>query len=619
MQKIGPRLTAAVAAKALLTISVFAYFNIRGERESLLAEAERHANQLSEVVKADTEYDMMLNHRDRIRESIRRVGSQQGIQRIRVMNKAGAVIYSSDPAEVGTTIDKNAESCYRCHSAGSPIERLDRKDRTRVFRPQPASPRLLGIINPIYNAPPCWSAACHAHPKKQVVLGVLDVSLSLADIDRNIRKGEAAIIVFAVTAILALSVVIGFFVRRWVSRPVRELLKATREVAGGNLGYTIQEQGDDELGALALSFNAMTQKLAEARLQLFQSDKLASLGRLAAGVAHEINNPLTAVLTYSSFLSKRSQDQPRMQEDLKVIVRETIRCRDIVKSLLDFARQSVPRKGEADLNEVVRRAASVIENQLSLGHVKLALELDPDLPKATVDANQLQQVFVNLMVNAADAIGPAGGGITVTTSAASLPPAGITQIKKAVCPKRHSLIDDKVRIDGKSALRLKARSSGQESFVFLNPTYGVRDRRHGLPEAADGRLQYACPECSTSLTAAGAACPECGSAAYEFEVPGKGLVEGCGRRDCGWQRWPEVDGSGRRQYVEVKVRDTGCGIPKELLPKLFEPFSSTKGQKGTGLGLAVTWGIIDNHEGTIAVESEVGAGTTFVVRIPVRI
>jgi two-component system NtrC family sensor kinase len=137
-----------------------------------------------------------------------------------------------------------------------------------------------------------------------------------------------------------------------------------RHVAGGDLSYRVTVKREDELGMLARSFNNMTDKLAEARLQLFQSDKLASLGRLAAGVAHEINNPLTAVLTYSSYLQKRSQGQPEMRNDLNVIVSETIRCREIVKSLLDFARQTVPKKRNADINEIVGRAATVIENQL---------------------------------------------------------------------------------------------------------------------------------------------------------------------------------------------------------------------------------------------------------------
>ena len=184
-----------------------------------------------------------------------------------------------------------------------------------------------------------------------------------------------------VSVILILSLIVGLMVRWWIDRPVQELLSAMTEVAGGNLAYRVEVKRDDELGMLARSFNNMTENLAEARLQLFQSDKLASLGRLAAGVAHEINNPLTAVLTYSSYLLKRSQGQPEMHEDLQVIVSETIRCREIVKSLLDFARQTVPKKRKADINEIIGRAATVIENQLSLGQVELVMDLDADAPQ----------------------------------------------------------------------------------------------------------------------------------------------------------------------------------------------------------------------------------------------
>ena len=331
-RRIGYKLTAAVGATALVTISVFATVSIRSHGRGLLAEVERHANQLSEAVKSGTEYDMLGNQRERIHESIKRMGQQSSIERIRVLNKSGAVIYSSDAAEIGKMVDKKAESCFLCHSAGRPIERLNTKERTRVFRLQPGGPRTLGIINPIYNAPSCWTAACHAHPRSQVVLGVLDVTLPLAEADRDIRRAQLEVAVFALSAILALSLIVAFLVRRWVDVPVEELVEATQRVAGGDLRHTIAETREDELGTLARSFNNMTAKLSEARLQLFQSDKLASLGRLAAGVAHEINNPLTGVLTYSSFLLKRTKDQPEMQEDLKVIVRETIGrkapCRD---------------------------------------------------------------------------------------------------------------------------------------------------------------------------------------------------------------------------------------------------------------------------------------------------
>ncbi len=620
LRTLGSKLTIAVGLIALVTISAFAVFNSRSDERALLAEVERHANQLSEAVKSSTEFDMLLNQRERIHETVRRIGQDPSIQRIRIMNKAGEVIYSSDSAEIGKSLDKNAEACTLCHKAGQPLEKVDIAERTRVYRAHPDSGRTLGIINPIYNTRTCSSAACHAHPRSQTVLGVLDVTLPLAEIDKSIRRGQTEVILLAVGAFVTLILIIGLLVRRWVALPVRHLVEATRHVAGGDLNYVIAEERSDELGMLARSFNNMTQRLSEARLQLVQSDKLASLGRLAAGVAHEINNPLTGVLTYSSFLQKRTKDQPEVQEDLKVIVRETIRCREIVKSLLDFARQSVPKKGQAAINEIIARAASVVENQLTLNQVKLAQQLGADVPLVTVDANQMQQVFINLFVNASDAIGPdtGGGTITVTTSRLKLSPIGITQIKKAQCPKRHSLINAEVRIDNKPSIRVRARTEGSEGFIYRDPMYGLARHQFGIAPEPGMHVEVMCPECSAALNVHGSPCPDCGAATFQFEVPGKGFVEGCTNRACTWQRWTELEKGGDKDFVEIRVRDSGSGIPRDELPRIFEPFYSTKGQKGNGLGLAVIWGIIDNHNGSITVESEVGEGTTFTIRIPVE-
>ena len=615
--KISLKLTFGAAVTILFVIGTFSYFNVQSEKRNLLTEVGRHANQLSEHLKSDTAYDMMHNDRERIHHGIRRVGRQENIDRIRIFNKSGEIIYSSNLAEIGTMVDKNAESCYLCHSAGEPLDHLDQKERTRIFHPNPDSPRLLGVINPIYNEQSCWSAACHAHPQSQTVLGVLDVTMPLTDIDRSIRNSQIVIIIFAISAIIIMSLIIGFMVHWWIDRPVQDLLAATKQVAGGNLAHRIKVKRGDELGMLSRSFNNMAEKLAQIRLQLFQSDKLASLGRLAAGVAHEINNPLTAVLTNSSYLLKRSQGHPETVDDLQVIVSETIRCREIVKSLLDFARQTVPKKRKADINEIINRSAKVIESQLSMRQVELIMELDPVLPSARVDANQIQQVFINLMVNASDAIGENKGTIRVTSSATSLNPAGVLQIKRALCRKRHDLVDRKIQIDGKPAISMRYRKNKETGLIHLDPMYGSdKHILNGMP-AFDADVDLQCPDCSASLLVDGELCPKCDSPIFAFEVPMKGLVKGCLQESCNWHRWKQVDSSWDDKYVEVRVIDDGCGIPEAQLPKLFEPFATTKGQKGTGLGLAVTWGIVDNHNGTISVESKVDVGTTFIIRIPV--
>ncbi|MEK6571019.1 MAG: ATP-binding protein, partial [Bacteroidota bacterium] len=369
---------------------------------------------------------------------------------------------------------------------------------------------------------------------------------------------------------------------------------------------------------LARSFNTMTQKLSEARLQLFQSDKMASLGRLAAGVAHELNNPLTGVLTYSSFLLNRAKDDSALRADLDVIVRETTRSREIVKSLLDFARQSVPNKSAANLHEIIERAIGVVEKLPALRGIRIVRDLDESLPLVTVDANQMQQVFTNLLVNAADAIGDDNGVITVSSRISTLAPRGVARIRKALCPKRHDLMDDEFKIDGMPSIRVKSRWNGNEGFIHLDPVYGKRRHEYCYPVPANREVEVSCPHCGTSLLDHAVKCPQCTAISFAFEVPLEGKFRACARKDCEWQRWEVMDADGTREYAELTVSDTGAGIPEEHLGKIFEPFFTTKGQKGTGLGLAVIWGIIDNHNGTIRVQSEVGKGTTFTIRLPLQ-
>jgi two-component system, NtrC family, sensor kinase len=360
----------------------------------------------------------------------------------------------------------------------------------------------------------------------------------------------------------------------------------------------------------------MTKNLADAKLQLFQSDKMASLGRLAAGVAHEINNPLTGVLTYSSFLLNRTKNDPEMQESLGIIVRETIRSREIVKGLLDFSRQSVPKKESADVNKIIRCALEVVADKLSAKGIELDEHMDPTLPIISVDANQMQQVFINLLANATDAIAGSGGRISVTPSVISLSAHGLAPIRAAVCPKGHNLMDNEMRSYGFPTIRVKAVSNGNEGIINLDPVYGKHRNHYGIEIAKGKALRIACPQCNVSLVEEEIKCPECGSPVYAFEIPPHGMLEGCTNPECDWVMCKSLDEAGRKDYIEVKISDTGQGIPKDDLSRIFEPFYTTKRQKGTGLGLAVAWGIIDNHNGTIDVESELGKGTTFTIHLP---
>jgi hypothetical protein len=177
-------------------------------------------------------------------------------------------------------------------------------------------------------------------------------------------------------------------------------------------------------------------------------------------------------------------------------------------------------------------------------------------------------------------------------------------------------MDPAVRIGGLTAIRLLARAGGPEMAVHLDPVYG-RQQHLGLQAIPEGtETSYSCPECRRELAVAEPPCPRCGAPLAGFLAGPGDPVQFCTRKGCSHSQWPSQDQAGDRHLVELRVVDSGKGIEPEDLPRLFEPFFSTKGNRGTGLGLAVTWGIVESHEGTIEVESQVGHGATFIVRLP---
>ena len=614
--RIGTQVIVGVGLVTAATIGVMAALILRSHRAQLVDELTRGANQLSETIKSSTHYDMLENRRDNLHRQIETIGRQEGIEKVRLFNKDGEIMFSSDPAEIGRSLDKNTEACYACHAVGRPLERLPIAARSRVFAGD--DHRVLGIINPIHNERSCWEASCHAHREEASVLGVLDVNVSLAEVDRDMAAAQRRMVGLVALTIAASSALLWWLNRRLVIGPAKALLEGTRRVAEGDLTTTIPVTSSHELGDLARAFNSMTLRLAEAQRQITQADKLASVGRLAAGVAHEINNPLTGVLTYASFLSKRALGDPETKQDLDVIVRETKRCREIVKGLLDFARQAPPMKQPNDVNGVLRRAVAILMNQLSLNHVSLTLDLAEDLPTIAADGNQLQQVMMNLVLNAADAVGEVGGSIRIATRQVAIAPFGHRQIRAATCPRGCNLLDAAVRIGGFPAIRVLRSWRGREVLIHMDPVYGRFNHLapEGLEEGAVA--SHSCPSCRKPLDTPAQRCEACGSLTLAVLVPGRGQVVWCARKGCHWSRWEAAEAAGSVRTIEIEVEDNGRGIATRDLAHLFEPFFSTKGTRGTGLGLAVSWGIVEGHGGTIEVRSEEGRGSCFTVRLPLE-
>jgi len=510
---LAAKLAISVIASMTAFFALFGYINLRSERRQSENLVELSADRITDVIVRSTHYEMLQNDRAALHNRIDDMGSEPGIERIRLFNKEGLITYSTDRQEIGRAVDKTAEQCNKCHAGAAPLAQLNQRERARHFTDPQGQP-VLAVMRPIDNRPECWTAECHVHQASQRVLGIIDADLSLELVERQIRQHLANLTWFLLGAVaFGCAAAVGFM---WVvvHRPVKELIDGTHRVAGGDLEYRLPVRSDDELGDLAASFNRMTAEVGgvQAKIEeqvrrktlelekvhktLLRSEKMASIGKLAATVAHEINNPLFGILTYARLVLRElmKHDLPQrdeMAEQLQTIERESKRCGDLVKNLLTFSRQAPSVREPNDLNTVVHRAVLLVKHKLEMQNIAFEEKLAEHLPPVLCDANQIQQVILVLLMNASEAMAK-GGQLEVSTAFDSQAEQGV-----------------------------------------------------------------------------------------------------------------------------VRVKDSGSGIPADVMPHIFDPFFTTKeDQNRTGLGLAVAHSIVEQHGGEITVRSEPGLGTEFQVGLP---
>ncbi|MDH3377247.1 MAG: ATP-binding protein [Gammaproteobacteria bacterium] len=422
-----------------LTLAMVAFIVLvaRTHRAHLLNGAIGHVTQLSEVVTKSTRFAMLQNQSSYVHRIIEDVGSQEGIVKVRIMSKDGTIIHSSFPEELGLQVDTKAEACFHCHESETPLEQIPEHKRSRIFQSSNGS-RLLGSMEVIRNEPSCFTASCHVHSKDQSVLGVLDIVYSLDEIDHNARVETLTIAGFSVGFVIIASLFVSFFVHRMVYVPLRDLEAGADRLASGNLQQPIPVRSRDEFGQLAISFNAMTGALNESQKELQEwgntlehkvrektkelqaaeaesahREKLASVGLLAAGIAHELNNPLTGVLTFSTLVREKMEEGSTEAEDLDLVIRETNRCATIIRRLLDFARQKTPKKEFANLNTIIEETQQLIQRPAYFSDTEITMDLDLDLPPIWLDVDLIKQVIMNILVNAQQAIEGGAGRITI--------------------------------------------------------------------------------------------------------------------------------------------------------------------------------------------------------------
>jgi histidine kinase len=745
-QRVSFKLTLVAGVCLLILTSVAAWLGAGVLEDRAVQRMLQTGMWFSDTVKRATHYSMLKNQRDNLHEIINAIGEQEGVEAVRVFNKQGRIMFSSREAEIGKLVDMQAEACYACHFKDRPLERLPQAKRSRIFPAPGAEPhRVLGVINPIYTEPACYTDPCHAHPPSQKVLGVLDVGLSLAGVDREVAAGTRDVV--GVSFIIFLGVagllsVVSYFT---LSRPLSTLVGATRRITRGDYDHPVSLTADDEIGALARDFEAMrlsvkdkTEALEESRRrfqtlfeqvpcyisvqdaefklvavnkmfasdfghqigqycykvykgrdskcpgcaveesfndgevhtaeetvvgqdgrskhflnlaapitdrdgnivavmematdvtdirrlqdelrkseekyrlffnndpnaifvfdqrtheildandraaaeyrlvkseligrsfleltdpadqgkvkgflaqggnllprvhqvrgggevfvvnlrcayglylgrpaviaaaaditetlkteqQLVQAAKMATLGEMSAGVAHELNQPLSVLATSGNILRKqarggRAPDPEVVGQVAAELNDQVARATRIINHLREFGRKSEVERSRVDLSQPIQGVFQLLGQQCRVHDIEVELEVQQPLPLVWADANRLEQVFINLVMNARDAIE-------------------------------------------------ERRAAG--------------DHRPGSIQVAAG------------------------------------------------------SDDGR---VVVSISDNGQGVPPELKERIFEPFFTTKEVgKGTGLGLSISYGIVRDYGGSIEVDSRPGRGTTFRLSFP---
>jgi two-component system NtrC family sensor kinase len=441
--RLGVKLAAAIALVSIATLSLFVVLMIRSQKRHLVRQALHTAAIVSDTISRSIHNDMLVDRRDEAYRMMEAIGRQEQIERLRVLDGMGQIRYSRNLAEIGSTVDLEDPSCFPCHRAQltGNHARLTMEARTNLTERNGVS--VAGAITPIYNEPACSNASCHAHPASQAIIGVIDLGLSLDAVERESTTLRRSTVALSLGTTIVLSLLTLLFVRRLVIRPVMQLMNGMTRVAGGDLRQ-VPVQGSDELAVLETSFNEMgralgaarterdalmedlerqvverTEALERAQAQLIQTEKLSSLGRLSASIAHEINNPLTGILTIAKLLL-RTLDEPETPEKragsvrrLGLVQREAERCSAIVRNLLGFARERPLTVTQVDLNAVVEEALFLAGNQIALQGIELVRQFGT-IPPVEGDFGQVRQALANVILNACDAMA-SGGTLRIET------------------------------------------------------------------------------------------------------------------------------------------------------------------------------------------------------------
>jgi len=387
-------------------IGLFAVYNLRRERSQLINSSRESAELLLNTIERSIYNSMRIGNTDDVQIILQMVGQTHRLAEVRIFHPQGIVLKSADPSEVGKAVNEQDYNLFI----------NNRKEGIITLE---GHGQVLGMLKPIYN-----EEACHVcHGRKARIIGVLDVNYSLADTQRRVIETTKVLAFSALAIICFLSVAISLVMLRFVKKPLGRIIENMSLVEHGDLTVRMQPHGADEVGKLISSFDSMVDKLDMAKRELEQfhfqqmerADRLASVGEMAAGIAHEIRNPLTGIASAISILKEDYEKEDPRRQIVEEVLEQISRLDKTVNDLLFFGKPASPELMYADINSILKKTLQFSMQHRGGKSITRNLELTEALPLVYVDPKQMQQVFLNLILNAVQAMQD-GGVLTVSTS-----------------------------------------------------------------------------------------------------------------------------------------------------------------------------------------------------------
>lgn len=437
IKKLSIKLISIIFIVLITTLVVQTFLTQATLKKDLVNAFALNTYRASEIIKNATLYGMKKNNKNDVHEIVKNIGRDEGLESVRIFDKKGKIVFSNINSEINKIVNDQSSTCAPCHFQNEPIKVLNTEDRIQ-FEEGDNGHRNLVMINPIQNSKDCYTSDCHAHNDSAIILGILEVKVSLDKIDGIVDANIKNILFQSVIETIIISLLMGFLITYFVNKPLQKITEGIKQIGAGKLNYKINLKANNELGNVAKHFDEMSEKLELANNeikkwnenlnikieekteelktiyeQVIQIEKLASLGKLSATVAHELNNPLEGILTYSKLITKKLKKENNSNHNsvlnfLELISEETARCGKIVKDLLLFSHSSDDALSKCELIGVINKSLQMINHHLELNKIILSKHFKNDKVYIKANAQKIQQALMSLFINAVESMNEGG-------------------------------------------------------------------------------------------------------------------------------------------------------------------------------------------------------------------